>query len=338
MSNTFAKLAPLLRLTRLSTAFAAVGNVWFVILWTRGVPAERAEAASILATRPVVRGEFPTLQLAGGLLAAIGLFAFAATLNDTIDRRRDRALHPERPIPSGAVPLETAVALVAFALLTAFLGAAMLGSAAVLVALATATAILLFHTAAKHIPSVGLVLLSLIYAGHMLIGNAALLFVWPVWLAMSHALLVGAITHRLAGRRPRLRPFTAAVAALGWVAWSAALFTASVLRTDALWPAFVPVQAALVPAGLVLAFVLFVRIKIGSAKSGEAAAAKVHRYGALWMPLYAVGWCLGAATDPETDLLPAAFALAGLAALGALGMTVLREVYSFAEHPVGYRR
>jgi 4-hydroxybenzoate polyprenyltransferase len=337
--SLFTRIAPLLRLTRVSTAFAAVGNIWFVILWTRAIPEENAAAADHPATRPITQPDNPALPLAAATLTAVGIFAFATALNDTLDRKRDRALHPDRPIPSGAVSLETAVALVAFALLFAFTGAALLGNAAVILTLATAAAILVFHAALKHIPSLGLVLLSLIYASHMLIGNALLIFVWPVWLAMTHALATGAITHRLANRRPRLRAFPVTIAVLGWAFWSAALFTTSVLRTGNVWPDFVPPHAALLPAALFAAFFAFTRLKIKNAKTPEIAADKVHRYGALWMPLYAVAWCLGTiGHNDNTQLLPATLALAALAATGALGMTVLRELYSLAEHPVGFRR
>ena len=337
--SLFARLAPLLRLTRVSTAFAAVGNIWFVVLWTRAIPEERNAAAAHPETAPIVTPGLPLLQLAAATLVALGLFAFATVINDTLDRKRDRALHPDRPIPSGAVSLEFAVALVALALLTAFLGATLLGTAAVALTLATTTAILLFHGALKHIPSLGLVLLSLIYAAHMLIGNAALIFVWPVWLAMTHALAAGAITHTLARRRPTLRKLPVAIAVLGWAFWSAALFTTAQLRHGTIWPEFVPPRAAVVPAILFAAFFFFLRIKIRNARSPDVAADKVHRYAALWMPLYAVAWCLGTMGEsPSAELLPASIALGVLAAAGALGMTLLRELYSLAEHPIGFRR
>jgi len=332
------KLAPLLRLTRISTAFAAVANLWFVVLWTRGVEAERLNAAARNATEPIVAPSLPIVPLLGATLAAVGLFAFATALNDTLDRRRDRALHPERPIPSGAVAVETASMLVAVALLCAFLGSMLLGNAAVLLCLITAGGALLFHTAAKYVPAVGLVLLGLIYGAHMLVGNGALLFVWPVWLQMTHALVVGAVTHRLAGRRPRLTPFALTAAALGWAFWSAVLLGVGWLRNGALWPDFVPWFAAAVPVGLSLVFAAFVRLKLGKVRSRTLAAEKVQRYGSLWMPLYAIAWCVPMWNVEGASLRPATVVLGVLAILGLLGMTLLRELYSLAEHPVGFRR
>ena len=86
---------------------------------------------------------------------------------------------------------------------------------AIILGLLTASAILFYDAAIKYIPSFGLVSLGLIYAAHMLIPNVDLVFVWPVWVAMSHSLLVGAMTHRLAGRRPALTPPVVVLALAG---------------------------------------------------------------------------------------------------------------------------
>ena len=64
-------LAPVLHLTRITTAFAAVGNAWFVILWTRATEQEPGVPGSA-----VIEGPLWTV-LVFGAVAAIGLFAFA---------------------------------------------------------------------------------------------------------------------------------------------------------------------------------------------------------------------------------------------------------------------
>ncbi len=328
MDSLVGRISPLLRLTRITTAFAAVGNVWFVILWSRGMPEEQAARPPIQTVQA-----WPPVALVAGALAALGLFAFAMALNDTLDLRRDRALHPHRPLPSGAVTLDIAVGLVATTLMLGIFGAALLGNAPVLVALLVGAAILAYNGAAKYVPSIGLVTLGLIYAGHMLIPNPRLVFLWPVWLAMTHALFVGAVTHRLAGRRPPLTRMTLVFAAAGWIFWSLVLAQIAILRGDgALWPEWVPLRAAIAPALLGVAFVLFALHKVRTARSGAKAAERVHRYGSLWLPLYATAWCFGA------NLVGAGLVLAGLTLVGLLGMTLLREVYSLIEQPVGYRR
>lgn len=321
MRRVFAGIAPILRLSRVTTAFAAVGNVWFVILWTRGVE----EEPGTLPDAPLW-----ALLLAGAVVASC-LFVFGAALNDTLDVRRDRVLHPLRPLPAGKLNLDAAVGLVVLALMGAVLGATALGGSAVLMTLLTAAAIMFFNAAGKFIPSVGLVALSLIYASHMLIPNMRLVFVWPVWNVMTHALLVGALTHWVGGRRPSLSTVSVASAAAGWAFWSLALLWVG-WRRGGLWPDFVAGWAAVGPALLAAGFAALAWRKTRSSKSGQRAAERLARYGALWLTLYLTAWLLG------QGIYDGALILGSLAAAGFLGMTVLRELYALLEQPLAYRR
>lgn len=326
MERLISRLSPVLHLTRITNAVAAVANVWFIILWTRAAPIERHSAPSILLEQPL------WILLAAGFILAIGLFAYAMALNDILDIRRDRALYPERPIPSGRISLDTAVALIAASLIISTLAALLLGTAAAAMCLLVAASILIYNTSLKYLPSIGLVLLGLIYAAHMLIPNIRLQFVWPVWLAMTHALLIGALTHHLLAKRPALTPPILSLAAAGWLFWSLVLLAVGWRRNAQLWPAEVALTSAIAPTLLLLAFALLAWHKARKATSRARAAEKIQRYGSLWLTLYATAWMLGEQHIPE------AIILASLAALGFLGMTTLRELYSLLEFPVGYRR
>ena len=325
MDGLLTRLSPILHLTRITTAFAVIGNVWFVILWTRVSPQESQRAASELLERPL------WFVLGGGTIYALGLFMYGMALNDTLDLRRDRALHPERPLPSGRVTVDTAARLVALTLMLSVLGATTLGTTAVLVGLLTAGAILFYNAGAKYVPSIGLVALGLIYAAHMVAVNMKLIFVWPVWLVMTHALLLGAVTHRLGRKRPRLSGAMLIAAAIGWAFWSGVLLWTG-QRRGGWWPDWVHPEAAIGPAVLALAFVVFAITKARRAGSGPRAAEKLHRYGMLWLTMYATAWLLGQGAMTEAMILGA------LTIVGFLGMTVLREVYGLLENPVGYRR
>jgi hypothetical protein len=325
MDGVLNTLSPMLHLTRITNAVAAVGNIWFVILWSRASPVETG------APRTIREAGLAGL-LAAGVLVAVGMFAFAMALNDTLDLRRDRALHPERPLPSGRLSMESAIGLIAITLIAATLGSVVFGQQAVLMCLLTASAILFYDAAIKYIPSFGLVALGLIYAAHMLIPNVRLVFVWPVWVAMSHALLVGALTHRLAGRRPALTPPVVVLAIAGWVFWSGVLLWVGYQGAGGMWPVGVSMRGAAITAVFAILFLVIARQKARSTRSRRRAAEKIQRYGSLWLVLYATGWMLGEGYLRETLILGT------LAGLGFLGMTTLREVYSLLEHPVGYRR
>lgn len=326
MLHLLAKAAPVLHLTRVTTAFAAVSNIWFVILWSRAMDGKGERPPRALVELP------EWALLLGGAVVGVGLYAYAVALNDILDVRRDRALHPHRPLASGRLSVEAAVTLVACMLIVSIVGAAELGVPAVLMAALTAFAALLFNVGARFVPAVGLVALGLIYAAHMLIPNPDLAFVWPVWVVMTHALLVGAATHKLAGRRPLLSRRAILLAITGWVFWSIALLWMGRRRTGAWWPEWVSTDAALWVGALAIAFVGFALWKLKTSSTSHRASERLSRYGALWLALYNTAWLAGAGERRE------AMILGGVAVAGLVGMTTLRELYGVIEQPLGYRR
>jgi hypothetical protein len=332
MRRWLLRMAPVMHLTRVSSAFAAVANVWLVILWTRGVSEEWAT--------PAIREQPLWLLLGGGAVAALGLFAFGTSLNDILDLRRDRALRPDRPLPSGRMNVDGAVMLVALTLIAAVLGATVFGTAAVLLTLVVAGAVLAFNVLGKFIPGIGMVLLGLIYAGHMAVPNVRLVFVWPVWLVMTHALVLGGLTHALGRKVPPLSTRAIAAAVAGWLFWSGVIFAIGWRNSrlspegggGSIWPNWVDPWAAVLPAMLAVGFGVLVWRKVSLVGRGPRAAEKTGRYGALWLALYACAWLLGQGLYEESAIL------GGLTAAGFLGMTVLREVYQALEQPTGFRR
>lgn len=317
-------LSPILRLTRVTSAFAAVGNTWFVILWTLASPEEPG-------TRALGNLSLGWALFAGAVVG-LGLYAYGAALNDILDVRRDRALHSQRPLPSGRLSIDAAVGLVACTLMGAVLGASLLGVSAVLLCILTAAAILFFNSAARFVPSIGVVALGLIYAGHMLAPNVSLRFLWPVWMVMTHALIIGAATHVVSERTPRLSGRAVVAAVTGWAFWSAVLLWLGHERTGALWPEWVKPQAIIGPILCAFAFAAFAVRKLRIVGKGPRAAEKIARYGALWLALYNTTWLLGQGYLGESAIL-AAFTLAAF-----LGMTVIREGYAALEQPLTYRR
>jgi hypothetical protein len=329
------QLAPVLHLTRISTAFAVVANTWFVILWTRANPEHEVGSAALPGGGGASGRLWPAL--AAGALVALGLYAFGTALNDILDVRRDRMLKPERPLATGRISIEAAVALVAGTLIAAVLGATLFGTRGVLMTLLVAAAILIYNAAGKFIPAIGLVVVGLIFAGHMVIPNLELRFLWPVWLVMTHALVVRAVTHRMARKVPRISRRAMLAALLGWAFWSAAILWLQWERGKsgdggAIWPSWVEPTAWIWPAALVVLFVLVSWRRVLHYGPGPRAAEKIDRYGALWLSLYAAAWLFG------TDHVSEGVILLILAAAGLVGMTILRELYGLLEQPLGYRR
>lgn len=331
MRRLLRTLDPFLRLTRVTGAFAAVANAWFVVLWTRGVPEERRSA---LGREAMLAGSAELwLELLGSAIAALGLYAFGAGLNDILDWRRDRQFRPDRPLPSGQVTLAGAVLLVSATLIAAVLGSTVFGTRGVMVTLVVTGAILWFNATAKFIPAIGIIVLGLIYAGHMLVPNPHLRFLWPVWLVMTHTLILAGITHAMSRKVPALSRRAIAAAVLAWMFWSGILALASWRRNgdEFLWPEWVGPWTPVFPGVLVVLFLVYGAGKIARHGRTPRAAEKLWRYGSLWLQFYACAWLAGAGLFTELAIM-AAWTLAGLVAV-----TFAREAYSLAERPVAYR-
>lgn len=322
MRGLIQRVAPVLQLTRVTGAFAAVANVWFVIVWTRAF--EEEPGTRQLAERPA------WALLAGGAVAALGLYAFGAALNDILDAKRDRTLRPNRPLAAERISEEIAMSVVVGTLVCAVLGALVLGAEAVTLTAVAAIGITVYNVAGKFVPAVGLPVLALVYAGHMLAPNHALVFTLPVWLVMTHAMAVGGLAHVMERRVPRLSPRAVSFAAAGWAACSAALLARG--SGEGIWPGWVPWQAVLwVGAGAGL-FTLVCASRMHRLGFNERSGEKVRRYGTLWPAVYACTWLVGAGKLGE------AWPLLALLAIGVVGMTALREAYAMVEEPIEFRR
>ncbi|MFO0827406.1 MAG: UbiA family prenyltransferase [Phycisphaerales bacterium] len=322
MRRTLLRIFTAVQLTRLTMAYGAIADLWLVILLTR---AEGHYSDIPAATLPL------PVALFAGLIVAVGLFTFGASLNDVLDARHDRAFSPERPIPAGRIRPHQAAIVTSLCLAAATLGAAILGVHAVSIMAITALGIIFYNGLAKYVPSVGFVTIGLVHAVHMTIPNHDFTFTLPIWLSMTHAMAIAILAHRIDDKRPT--PTTRAWIATftGWLFWSAILLAWGWWHTDGVWPLgksawpgiLWPVAAA---AG-------FVVVAIGKTRGQARAVAseKLRRYGAMWQSLYAVAWFAA------LGLWPQAFMLGGVAAGGFMVMTALKEITTLVQAPVGFR-
>ena len=321
MKRTALRMITAIQLTRLTMAFGAVSDVWFVILLTR--------SDSIYAYLPVYDMNLGAALLAGATVA-IGLFAYGASLNDVLDVRHDSAFSPDRPIPAGRIRLGQAIVVTVGALIVAMLGGVTLGKEAAGVTLLTAAAILFYNAAGKHVPAVGITTVGLIHAAHMLIANIQLEFMLPVWLVMTHAMAIAGLVHHLEQKRPRLRPRSIAMTLLAWLTWSAILLWVGAERGEGLWPDRAGFLESSCPIVAVVAFIAVAWWK-GAGVRGAAAAEKLKRYGAMWQALYGAAW-LYALDLPEQAAWIGLFAVAGF-----IAMTLIKEVTGLSDKPISYR-
>ena len=108
------------------------------------------------------------------LLAATAcLYAGGVVLNDVFDRAVDRVERPERPIPSGRVPVQVAAGLGAALLASGVLSAFQATAQAGVIATAIASLVLMYDAWGKRHPLVGPVNMALCRAANLLLGVAA---------------------------------------------------------------------------------------------------------------------------------------------------------------------
>lgn len=311
-----------IQLTRLTMAFGAVSDIWFVILLT--------QAQDEYAVMKVVPHMPLWAWLLAGAIVAVGLFACGASLNDVLDVRHDSAFSPDRPIPAGRIKAGQAVVVAFGALIVAVLGGAWMGTGAVCLTLLAASGLLFYNATGKFIPSVGIVTVGLVHAVHMMIPNYQLTFLLPVWLVMTHAMVITGIVHVLEDKRPVLSRRALAGVVLGWAAWSTLIIGAGAMQSPGLWPEDASLFGLLYPLIAVLAFAMVAWWKTMRV-SGRSAAEKLKRYGAMWQCLYGASWLLAIGLTVQAAWL-GAFAVAGF-----IGMTVIRELTGVTGQPMAYR-
>jgi geranylgeranylglycerol-phosphate geranylgeranyltransferase len=118
-------------------------------------------------------GEPETIVMAG--VAAL-LTAFANADNDVRDFEIDRIAHPDRPLPSGALSIETARIIVGLAAAAALVLSALLGGAQTLAAVGVIAAMTLYNRGVKAQGVPGNVIVAIV---------ASLPFVFGAWSAGS---------------------------------------------------------------------------------------------------------------------------------------------------------
>jgi hypothetical protein len=333
MRPVAARILDAFQLTRLSLAFGAVSELWLVTLITRS---DARYKDLDIYSMPL----WAALSATG--IVAIGLFAFAASLNDLLDVRHDRQFSPERPLAAGRIRASSAAVLSFGALMLAVVAASMLGEGALIITVIVAAAILFYDAVAKHIPSAGIVTVGLVHAANMLIPNYSLTFTLPIWVSMSHAVAIAASVHRFEKKRPYFGPKQILAVTAGWLFWSAILIGIGVRSGDGsnFWPQVTGEDGTMVAIGprgllwplLALAgFLLVVRVKVAGLGGGPTAAEKLRRYGAMWQAVYAAAWlmCVGMHT--------AALGMALVAVGGLVVMTIIKEVNGLSGRPIGWR-
>lgn len=334
MRPVAARILDAFQLTRLSLAFGAVSELWLITLLTRADP---RYVHLPVYNMPLWQALFSTAMV------AIGLFAFAASLNDLLDLRHDRQFSPERPLAAGRIRASSAAAVSFGALMLAVIAASVLGQAALVLTVVVAAAIMFYDAIGKHIPSVGIVTVGLVHAASMFIPNYTLGFTLPVWWSMSHSVAIAASVHRFENKRPYFGTQRILSLTAGWLFWSVILLGGGAMASQgeggSFWPRISRGDEIIAsgPIGLIwptlalAGFLLLARSKVAGLGGGPIGSEKLRRYGAMWQAVYAASWLMAA------GLVREAAGMAILAVAGLVAMTLLKEINGLSGRPIGWR-
>ncbi len=304
-------------------AFGAVTDLWLIVVLSRSNDEYHYMP---VASMPLAQA------LVCSAVTAVGLFSFAAALNDLLDARHDRIFSPNRPIASGEIGTTQAFTVALASLLLALVGVVSFGPDALFISLMIAGGTLFYNAIAKHIPGVGLLTIGILHAGNMLIPNDQFTFTLPAWLALTHATIVATIMHFVLAKRPALSRRALSLLILGWITCSVFVIWFGVSKSSgSFWPDSTPQYGFIFPILAFVGFVITVRRKIKRATSPAIASEKVARYGALWQSLYAAAWLF---SWGENGWGFVALAVAGA---GFAAMTLIKELGGSAHQPIAYR-
>jgi 4-hydroxybenzoate polyprenyltransferase len=159
-------------------------------------PANVATALADVLAGFAIAGLYDWPALPWLLVATACLYAGGIVFNDTFDRHLDAVERPERPIPSGRVPVAHAVALGAGLLGAGILAASLVTPEAAIVAGLIAAAVLLYDAWGKHVMFIGPVTMGLCRGLNLVLGMTArpevIASSWP--LALLTVTYIAAVT------------------------------------------------------------------------------------------------------------------------------------------------
>ncbi len=160
-------------------------------------PANMVTAISdIIAGLCIAGYTFNDLAPTALVLSTLGLYGGGVVMNDVFDAKLDAIERPERPIPSGKVPLLAARTL-GFTLLTfGILAAATSSFQSGVIALSIALLTVLYNRFAKHHAFFGPVVMGMCRGGNLILGMSLFpeSFAKWGWIALIPIVYIGAIT------------------------------------------------------------------------------------------------------------------------------------------------
>lgn len=152
--------------------------------------------ADILAGMAIAQFTFSDFNPALLVISTLGLYGGGVVMNDVFDAKLDAVERPERPIPSGKVPLQSATMLGMTLLFAGVLAAALFSFQSGMIAVVIAALTVLYNRFAKHHVFFGPLTMGMCRGGNLLLGMSVLPESFQQWsfVALLPIAYIAAIT------------------------------------------------------------------------------------------------------------------------------------------------
>ena len=152
--------------------------------------------ADILAGMAIAQFTFSDFSPALLVLSTLGLYGGGVVMNDVFDAKLDAVERPERPIPSGKVPLTQAATMGISLLLLGIIAAGAFNLQSGMIAVVVAMLTVLYNRFAKHHVFFGPLVMGMCRGGNLILGMSVLPESFQQWafIAIFPIMYIGAIT------------------------------------------------------------------------------------------------------------------------------------------------
>ncbi len=193
------RLLPLLQLTRMALVFTAIADSFCSALLLANSPLSGADGDRVVEPRRM-------LAIAA---MSIGLYGFGMSLNDIIDRRRDRQIAAHRPLPSGRVGVVTAHVICTLLILGAVAAGAYYARLSgnwwsLVLVIGTGALIAFYDAVGKYLVAPGLISLGLIRFFHAIVPAPSVPVLWHPLLLLNHVTILSTVAYVWEEKRPPL--------------------------------------------------------------------------------------------------------------------------------------
>jgi hypothetical protein len=290
------RLLSVLQLTRMALVFTAIADsLAALLLWAQWrATVDGGNYLNYLNPRQVV----------AVAIISMGLYGYGMSLNDIIDRRRDRQIAAHRPLPSGRIDLISAH-LICILLGLAALGAGVClagypnaGSLSLILLIWTGGLITFYDFAGKYLVAPGLLTLGLIRFFHATIPAPQLPLIWQPLLLLNHVAILSTLAYAWEQKRP-------ALTRVHWWAVLGGLATVDLTCIGLIWwrrherlqgnfsQSLWITPGLIAPAAAIVGFIVVAAVIRRRSSDSRSAGRNLMLAGLLWLIVYDASFVAG---------------------------------------------